>query len=405
MCIIIDNKKANKIDTDILERCVEFNQDGYAFYDIEKNNLIKTFDGKEMLKLISQKIPYVAHCRKATVGAKKIENIHLFEMGDWLVAMNGTITGLSCRTTNDTLQIVEAIKSIPSEHYEKLLNIFESRFLLINKNTKEVIRTGKWTEKTGTFYSKTNVLYGTTNYSSNNFTSNRGFYQNNTIPYTNTLSYNNNNNTETVVFNPNTNDWTTKSKLNTSSTSSSHAQVYDIKTQTWVPKSFKKEISSNNIVEIKRSTPDKSINYNNNISFNIENFEFSDTFSLKEGENNKHIIAVYGSPQNKHKILSILDEKRVIGCGNCCHGFRTISEENCKYLSSQFSLHGEAPKGVLLVETDTNGMFDIINEIGPHSYSWKVTMVDTPKGAIRAFILTLHNDFVSNSKFKKEIYI
>lgn len=112
-----------------------------------------------MLFHMSEAKPYVAHARYMTAGKVCKENIHLFEQGDWLVAMNGTISGFADKKANDTRLALEILKTIPRKK-DKIVFMekWEARFLCINRKTKEVIRTGKWIEKEGVQYSKGNVL-------------------------------------------------------------------------------------------------------------------------------------------------------------------------------------------------------------------------------------------------------
>ena len=112
-----------------------------------------------MLFHMSEAKPYVAHARYMTAGKICKENIHLFEQGDWLVAMNGTISGFANKTANDTKLALEILKTIPRKKDKiAFMERWEARFLCINRKTKEVIRTGKWVEKEGVQYSKNNVL-------------------------------------------------------------------------------------------------------------------------------------------------------------------------------------------------------------------------------------------------------
>jgi predicted glutamine amidotransferase len=116
-------------------------------------------DKDEMLFHMSEAKPYVAHARYMTAGKICKENIHLFEQGDWLVAMNGTISGFANKTANDTKLALEILKTIPRKKDKiAFMEMWEARFLCINRKTKEVIRTGKWVEKEGVQYSKNNVL-------------------------------------------------------------------------------------------------------------------------------------------------------------------------------------------------------------------------------------------------------
>ena len=116
-------------------------------------------DKDEMMFHMSEAKPYVAHARFMTAGKVCKENIHLFEQGDWLIAMNGTISGFADKAANDTRLALEILKTIPRKKDKiAFMKKWEARFLCINRKTKEVVRTGKWIEKEGVQYSKNNVL-------------------------------------------------------------------------------------------------------------------------------------------------------------------------------------------------------------------------------------------------------
>jgi predicted glutamine amidotransferase len=115
-------------------------------------------DKKEMIKLLEQKTPYLAHCRYATAGTICESNIHFFEAGDWIIAMNGTISGFKDKKENDTKLIVKMLQLIKPKDVKKFLSFWESRFLLYNRKTNEKIRTGDWHKAYGAFFSKDNVL-------------------------------------------------------------------------------------------------------------------------------------------------------------------------------------------------------------------------------------------------------
>jgi gamma-glutamylcyclotransferase (GGCT)/AIG2-like uncharacterized protein YtfP len=175
MCIAIDNSVGKQLSDAIIDNCVTINPHGFAFYDIENDKLYKTMNSKDMIALLSQKIPYVAHCRKATVGSVEKSNIHLFQVGDWLIAMNGTIGGFANSKENDTKELIKALEYVRPDSVVEFLSVWEARFLLINRKTKQIIRTGQWTDKDGVFFSKTDIFntysQGTTYYSgySNNW--------------------------------------------------------------------------------------------------------------------------------------------------------------------------------------------------------------------------------------------
>ena len=158
MCIIIDNYAGVKLPEYIVSNSVEINSHGFAFYNLKTKKLTKTMKKDVMLKLLRQKVPYLAHCRKATVGAISKDNIHLFEVGEWLIAMNGTIEGLANSTKNDTKQLIEMLELVKPENIFKFLSFFEARFLLYNTVTGKKIKTGIWFKSHKVSFSKENVL-------------------------------------------------------------------------------------------------------------------------------------------------------------------------------------------------------------------------------------------------------
>ncbi len=112
-----------------------------------------------MLFHMSEEKPYLAHARYATAGKVCSTNIHMFEQGDWLISMNGTISGFADKKANDTRLAIQILATIPRKKDKiKFMEMWEARFLCINRKTKEVVRTGKWFEKEGVQYSKNNVL-------------------------------------------------------------------------------------------------------------------------------------------------------------------------------------------------------------------------------------------------------
>ena len=116
-------------------------------------------DKDEMLFHMSEAKPYVAHARFMTKGKVCMENVHLFEQGEWLIAMNGTISGFADKDANDTRLAIEILKTIPRKKDKiAFMKKWEARFLCVNRKTKEIVRTGKWIEKEGVQYSKNNVL-------------------------------------------------------------------------------------------------------------------------------------------------------------------------------------------------------------------------------------------------------
>jgi predicted glutamine amidotransferase len=159
MCIIIDNSQGKKLEEYIISNSIDFNPDGFAFYNLKTGDLIKTMDKKKIRDLLSLEVPFLCHCRKATKGAICEENIHFFESGDWIFAMNGTVLGFSDPKANDTRLIFKIIlEHVKQDKILDFLNMWEARFLLYNRKSKKLYKTGIWHNKDGVFYSKQNVL-------------------------------------------------------------------------------------------------------------------------------------------------------------------------------------------------------------------------------------------------------
>lgn len=167
MCIAVDNSKGKRIDSDILDRCVNINPDGFAFYNLKTKKLTKTMKKEDMRKLMDTTDPYLAHCRKATLGATTPENIHFFESGKWIIAMNGTIDGWADKKSNDTKNIIKIFEMIKNpKDVLKAAGMFEARFMFHNIETGKTYKTGEWVEENGVDYSKKNVLEKKTQWAS-----------------------------------------------------------------------------------------------------------------------------------------------------------------------------------------------------------------------------------------------
>ena len=158
MCIILYNPAGQIPTPHIIANSVLDNPHGFGFYDIVNDELTCTMNREEMAELMAQPIAYIAHCRYATRGAVNRANIHPFKAGKWLVFMNGTIEGLKTKA-NDTRKIAKVLSRLGStKGWVELLSLWSARFILINRETKEVIQTGDWIPHEGIFYSKDSVL-------------------------------------------------------------------------------------------------------------------------------------------------------------------------------------------------------------------------------------------------------
>jgi predicted glutamine amidotransferase len=78
--------------------------------------------------------PLIAHLRKASVGAKTVENTHPFVSGKWAFAHNGTIRRLKLRSTTDSEWFFRELMAVLSENGGKVKNAIANQVDLVRKS-------------------------------------------------------------------------------------------------------------------------------------------------------------------------------------------------------------------------------------------------------------------------------
>lgn len=122
------------------------NREGLGLYNLDKDEIVKTEDYEEGWKYINdnKQDRMVVHHRLATSGAKTIDQLHGWDIGNNTVLFhNGVLkTYRGTATMSDTQQLVEEWTGAPIGALVKYLEAMEksSRFLLINRKTGEIIK-------------------------------------------------------------------------------------------------------------------------------------------------------------------------------------------------------------------------------------------------------------------------
>jgi predicted glutamine amidotransferase len=100
--------------------------------------------------------PYIAHFRYATKGALTKENIHPFRTKNYLLFLNGTISGFADEYGNDARQLADTLPFIKKRCIPSYLASFDVRCALVDRETGKVWRTGDWmySRDLGMFFSK-----------------------------------------------------------------------------------------------------------------------------------------------------------------------------------------------------------------------------------------------------------
>lgn len=119
-------------------------------------------DSSEYEQLMTDR-PFIAHFRKATVGAIGRSNTHPFVCGkqkDELLMQNGTIAGLGNHKVCDSKALAINLGSMPRRTWKKELEQYDSRFVTINTRTRsfQIYNKNLYTYRDGIWYSKDNVL-------------------------------------------------------------------------------------------------------------------------------------------------------------------------------------------------------------------------------------------------------
>lgn len=170
MCLIIHKPTADTaIPEFILNNAERINPDGFGIVYTDTNECVRTMDYETARELISAKRPFVAHYRYATRGAVNKPNCHPYiihsspeqtnSTGIVRLFSNGTVADLGDEKLCDTKVVAQMLKRIPTEHWNDLLSMTDTRFAICSKYGVE--RHGEWHEKDGIYYSKNNCFHTT----------------------------------------------------------------------------------------------------------------------------------------------------------------------------------------------------------------------------------------------------
>jgi hypothetical protein len=130
----------------------EHNADGVSCYDLKTGELFQTLDYKEAEKYLAAKHAdeLVVHFRFGTSGEKSLEQLHGWKIlnDQYTFFHNGmlnTFKGDADRGLSDTQQFVEMLDYWKDGTIEDVVSYLEayeqsSRFLIVNNETKEVIK-------------------------------------------------------------------------------------------------------------------------------------------------------------------------------------------------------------------------------------------------------------------------
>lgn len=163
MCILIHNTTGAPLPKSVIKKSLAGNPDGYARLDLEgKRQLFRTLDYKVAEKMMAKPGKAIHHCRWASMGGKGKKNIHPFRVRDgWYLFQNGTISGVNRRDITDTEQIANVLKHVHEDAFAEVLSHFDSRWIVANKNTGQVVMAGDgWAEHEDMHYSNTSVIPG-----------------------------------------------------------------------------------------------------------------------------------------------------------------------------------------------------------------------------------------------------
>lgn len=122
------------------------NREGLGLYNIDKDEIFKTEDYEAAWEYINahKQDKMVVHHRLATSGAKTLDQLHGWDMGNGYVFFhNGVLRTYSgTKTTSDTQEMVEEWHGAPIKAFVRYLESMErsSRFVLIHRETGEIIR-------------------------------------------------------------------------------------------------------------------------------------------------------------------------------------------------------------------------------------------------------------------------
>lgn len=146
MCMLYIKESGIVIPRVFWDSICAANREGMGMYNIDKDEIVKTEDYEEAWRYINdnKQDKIVCHHRLATSGAKTIDQLHGWDMGnDTVFFHNGVLkTYRGTATMSDTQQFVEEWKGAPVRAMVRYLETMEksSRFLLINRKTGEIIK-------------------------------------------------------------------------------------------------------------------------------------------------------------------------------------------------------------------------------------------------------------------------
>ena len=94
------------------------------------------------------------------MGSIDLNNVHPFRVGDSdLIYSNGTVDGFGTKTKSDIAHIAsEILPRLDKADWTPFLELTETRFCLIDENTRKVERVGEWFTQGGVHYSKANCF-------------------------------------------------------------------------------------------------------------------------------------------------------------------------------------------------------------------------------------------------------
>lgn len=160
MCMLFIKENNVKLPETHFESLWDYNPDGLAVYNVDKQNLYKTLDYGDAKAYLNAHVEdkLIVHFRMATSGQKTERQLHGFAVcGDWLLFHNGVLSTFKGNDMlSDTQQLAQMFND-PATGYkvDDLVNYLEafetaSRFLIVNINSGEIIQPtcAEWNEPT-----------------------------------------------------------------------------------------------------------------------------------------------------------------------------------------------------------------------------------------------------------------
>lgn len=160
MCLIIHKPKGKRIPADIIQRAKYINPHGFGITYLDSGKTRKMTSYGNIDRVLSTPRPLVCHFRYATVGAIDTNNIHPFNVkGGTLIYSNGTVSGFGDRVRSDIACIADdVLPRLNRKDWVPFLSMTDTRFAIVDTETGEVQRVGKWHERGGIYYSKANCF-------------------------------------------------------------------------------------------------------------------------------------------------------------------------------------------------------------------------------------------------------